>query len=372
MFISLTIENVDRLPNGGPLSYSSDGRGFAIGRENRDWNLPDPNLFISGLHCEVRYDRGTFWLYDVSRNGTFVNGSDQRLSDPYPLSHGDRIWIGRYIVAVSIDEGGAHVAGNEWGDWGAPPPQREAPGHPARQPSHAADPFFADTANGQGAAGIAVQPARQPRSQPRAPAQQVAQPPLHAPQLDANELLRLIAAGAGVSPEVFLQRDARDVAAEVGAVLRAVVDELALLLKARAAAKALAKSSQRTMIGGVDNNPLKFIPRSEEILEIMFAQRRSGYLDAKHSVDEAFRDLKTHELATYAAMQAALARLLSELSPDAIERKVPGSSFVSKKSRAWDLFVATWEAREQAHENGMLDVFLAYFSEAYAKSAGKK
>ncbi len=151
-------------------------------------------------------------------------------------------------------------------------------------------------------------------------------------------------------------------------MLRSVVDELALLLKARAAAKVLAKSAHRTMISAADNNPLKFVPGSEEILEIMFARRRAGYLDARHSIEEAFRDLKTHELATYAAMQAALSRLLDDLSPDAIEKKLPASSFASKKSRAWDAFVATWEAKEEAHENGMLDVFLAYFSEAYAKA----
>ncbi|WP_335930852.1 type VI secretion system-associated FHA domain protein, partial [Mesorhizobium sp. M8A.F.Ca.ET.182.01.1.1] len=40
-------------------------------------------------------------------------------------------------------------------------------------------------------------------------------------------------------------------------------------------------------------------------LEIMFAKRRTGYLDAKHSIEDAFRDLKTHEIATYAAMPAA-------------------------------------------------------------------
>jgi type VI secretion system protein ImpI len=369
MFISLTIENVDRLPNGGPLSYSSDGRSFAIGRENRDWNLPDPNLFISGLHCEVRYDRGTFWLYDVSRNGTFVNGSDQRVTDPHPLNHGDQLSIGRYIVSVSIEAD--RDTGN---DWGNPTPARHVADYTGHPQPQFADPYFGGASNGQSATGVAAQqPSQQRRASP---------PPVHAPaaplpsvapapRLETTELLRLIAVGAGVSPDVFLQRDPHDVAAEIGAVLRSVVDELALLLKARAAAKALAKSSQRTMIGGVDNNPLKFIPRSEEILEIMFAQRRSGYLDARHSVEEAFRDLKTHELATYAAMQAALSRLLTELSPDTIERKLPGSSFVSKKGRAWDMFVATWEAKEAAHENGMLDVFLAYFSEAYAKASKK-
>ena len=141
------------------------------------------------------------------------------------------------------------------------------------------------------------------------------------------------------------------------------------LLKARAAAKLMAKTGNRTMINAVDNNPLKFVPRPEEVLEIMFAKQRAGYLDAKHSIDEAFRDLKTHEFATYAAMQKALSRLLEDLSPDAIEKKVASSAFSSKKARSWEIFQATWEAKEKPHENGMLDVFLAYFSDAYAKAS---
>ncbi|MGI6853618.1 type VI secretion system-associated FHA domain protein TagH [Mesorhizobium sp. 1B3] len=324
MFINLKIDNIDKLPNGGPLVYSSHARGFEIGRENRDWTLPDPDKFISGRHCEVRYENGTFWLYDVSRNGTFVNGASQRISGPYKLGHGDRLRIGPYIVSVSISDRQPELE-----------PQREqVPGRPARvimRPSAAA-------------------------SGP----------------MQADEMLRRIAAGAGVSPEVFLQRDPREIADEIGAILRTMVDELSVLLRARAAAKMMVKSSDRTMIGSTDNNPLKFVPGSEDILEIMFARRRAGYLDARSSVEDAFRDLKTHEFTTYAAMQAALSRLLDELSPDAIEKRLPPSSFVSKKGRAWDMFTAIWAARESAHENGMLDVFLAYFSEAYAKAAKPK
>ncbi|MEO5323547.1 type VI secretion system-associated FHA domain protein TagH [Mesorhizobium sp. CC13] len=363
MFISLTIENVDRLPNGGPISFSSNGRSFEIGRERRDWNLPDPNLFISGLHCQVQYDGGSFWLHDVSRNGTFVNGTSERLASPYRLCDGDRIWIGRYIVAVSIeDDRQADAVGA--GEWASAPYHGGGDFGPSPAPQ-AVDPFFAPPA---------ARPAPPARATPAAEARQISPAPQSTParpQADATELLRLIAAGAGVAPEVFTQRDPQDVAAEIGSVLRAVVDELAQLLKARAAAKALAKSSHRTMIGGADNNPLKFIPRADEILEIMFARRHAGYLDARRSIEDAFRDLKSHEIATYAAMQAALSRLLSELSPEAMERKAP-PSFVSKKGRAWDAYVATWEAKEDAHENGMLDVFLAYFAEAYAKSAGHK
>ena len=68
-----------------------------------DWTLPDPTRFISSKHCEVRYRDGAYWLYDVSTNGTFLNGSDGRLKAPHRLRNGDRLTIGQYIVAVALD-----------------------------------------------------------------------------------------------------------------------------------------------------------------------------------------------------------------------------------------------------------------------------
>ncbi len=119
MTIILKIDNLDALPDGGPLSYQAQGRGFEIGREHRDWTLPDPNMFISGRHCEVRYEKGGYWLYDFSRNGTFVNGSRQRIKNPHRLLDGDRIQIGHYFVTVSIDEAQDAPAGGD--EFAAPP-----------------------------------------------------------------------------------------------------------------------------------------------------------------------------------------------------------------------------------------------------------
>lgn len=386
MLIWLKIDNALELPNGGPLEYRSHDSGFEIGRENRDWTLPDPDKFISGHHCEVRFESEAFWLHDVSRNGTFVNGSSQRITGPHRLRHGDRIRIGRYIVSVTIEDNRHRqpapsaianplqpatnrdrYAPNIAGSFARGPQDRGNPNQPF---SFENDPFLAS------AAPVDRQAAQRPPAQERPPSQpsQVSRPSSTEAKgpMSADDLLRDIAIAAGLDPEVLLLRDPNDVANEIGSVLRTVVDELALLLKARAAAKVLAKSSHRTMISTADNNPLKFVPGSQEILEIMFGRRRAGYLDARHSIEEAFRDLKMHEFATYAAMQAALSRLLDDLSPDAIETKLPASPFTSKKGRSWDAFVATWRAKEDAHENGMLDVFLAHFSEAYAKAAKQK
>jgi type VI secretion system protein ImpI len=105
MALTLTIENETSLPDGGPLSVSITGRrGLDIGRDQHlDWTLPDPTRYISSKHCEVRYKDGGYWLYDVSTNGTFLHGSEGRLKGPHRLRNGDRLIIGTYIVAVTLD-----------------------------------------------------------------------------------------------------------------------------------------------------------------------------------------------------------------------------------------------------------------------------
>lgn len=112
MTIILTIDSVDSLPDGGPIQFQARNRGFEIGRQQHlDWTLPDPSRYISGLHCEIRFEKGGYWLYDVSRNGTFLNGSAARVKSPYRLAAGDRLSIGHYVVVVELpDDAGAFAA----------------------------------------------------------------------------------------------------------------------------------------------------------------------------------------------------------------------------------------------------------------------
>ncbi len=103
MTLRLSIENLDRLPDGGPMFFEVKGRGFDLGRDAYlDWTLPDPTRHISGKHCEIRFRDGGYWLHDVSTNGTFINGAPFRLDAPYLLHDSDRLSIGAYIVAVAV------------------------------------------------------------------------------------------------------------------------------------------------------------------------------------------------------------------------------------------------------------------------------
>ena len=120
MTLRLAIENMDRLPDGGPLRVEVKGRGLDIGRDaHLDWTLPDPSRHVSAKHCEIRYRDNEYWLFDVSTNGVFVNGAQFRLDAPYRLRDKDRLTIGPYVIAVAIE--GAAAAS-------APPPMATAPG----------------------------------------------------------------------------------------------------------------------------------------------------------------------------------------------------------------------------------------------------
>ncbi len=111
MTLRLSIENMDRLPDGGPLRVEVKGRGLDIGRDaHLDWTLPDPSRCVSSKHCEIRFRDGGYWLHDVSTNGAFVNGAPFRLDAPHLLRDGDRLTIGPYVIAVAM-EGQAAASG---------------------------------------------------------------------------------------------------------------------------------------------------------------------------------------------------------------------------------------------------------------------
>jgi type VI secretion system protein ImpI len=420
--ITLRIDNQDQLEDGGPIEFTAGNRGFEIGREQHlDWTLPDPNRIVSSQHCRISFENGGYFLHDVSRNGTFVNGSPSRVRSPYKLENGDRLQIGHYLINVSIssagggdypsaryeapsDSYGVPDNGDIWSTGQATPDavdrklftddQRRSRGQRAPDPlqnfvelPRFVAPNGSESPFGRGQGDPFAAPRRNvPGSQfgdPRTSTefnQAAPYPPARMPDpglrgasaaAGGAGFIAAFSAAAGIPPETFAQRSPEEVAAELGTIMRIVSEQLSGLLKARAAAKLMTKSANRTMVGLTNNNALKFAPSAPEALSIMFERKRAGYLDAPASILEGFEDIKTHEFATYAAMQKALAKLMEDLSPDQIEDKAGGGAFGGKKARAWEIYVERWNAKTEHYENGILDLFLEYFRNAY-DNAGKR
>jgi predicted component of type VI protein secretion system len=73
MTLTLTVQNTEKSAEGFPASVTVDKGNLDIGRSiHVDLTLPDPTHFIAGIHCEVQYRDGVYWLNDVSPHTTVV------------------------------------------------------------------------------------------------------------------------------------------------------------------------------------------------------------------------------------------------------------------------------------------------------------
>ncbi|MCB4805507.1 type VI secretion system protein ImpI [Methylobacterium brachiatum] len=238
-------------------------------------------------------------------------------------------------------------------------PVRVAPASPPEIPS-ASDPWaVSDGARFAGAPGPSSPPAAEPSRSGSA-------------DLDADTFVRRFAAGLGIPPEILAWQDAGDLAEEAGAILRLNAENVKQLLAARTESKRAARAANQTTIQALDNNPLKFSPTVDDALRIMMGRPSSGYLEARRAMEVSFRDLKTHQIKTYAAMQNALRLLAEELSPEGIvasdeKDRGLGGLLGSRKARLWDIYTTRWDALASLHDEGMVDAFMVFFADCYDK-----
>jgi type VI secretion system protein ImpI len=222
--------------------------------------------------------------------------------------------------------------------------------------------------------------------QPAEPVEEMPPPaetdPSPAPQAPARasaasaDFVRDLARGAGL-PESYFAQNPQELAQQVGALLRLVTENMQQLLNARGQSKRLARMSQQTTIEALNNNPLKFAPSTEEALRIMFGAPTPSYLDARRALEEAFTDVKDHQVRTYAAMQQALAMIVADLDPQAIDDATDADRGISgmigsRKARLWDTYVARWQAKTRGQSDGLVDVFMQYFAECYDRGVTTK
>lgn len=430
--LKIKIDNFDKLPNGGPLEFVADRRGFDFGRDQHlDWTLPDKNRVVSGKHCEVRFYENAYWLLDFSTNGTFVNNSPKRVQSPYRLMDGDQLAVGDYMLSVSVSLPDAEpmqqqhtsslpiiepapqpesFGGNIWDAPHAAPPPIDArelmphqPEHerapdflqhaayiapildaePPRKPQPAAPPAIAADANpwSTGKSVIERKPAPPPADVPAplpVPPAPVAPPPpvvvaAPASPTEAQEFVRRFAKGAGLGEDALSRLGSGELAEKSGQLLNLMCLHLMSLLRARAEAKSLSRSGNRTLIQAADNNPLKFMPTAEEALKVMLGPKSQGYLDGRQAVESTFADLKLHQVALLGALQAAAGEILTDISPEAIAKSAESkrSLIPGNKSKNWDAYVEAWTRKAGTREHGMLGAFLDAFAEHYDRLSRK-
>ncbi len=293
-------------------------------------------------------------------------------------------------AAPRVDPAAAHRPASSWAP--ASPPQTPASGWssaiPAQAPPPSADDVWGKIAASnvvdwaRGGFGIAATPAFQPApstggtqpadsgwSDPGQPLPQAPASPLAlAPPPPAASLAPLIEA-LGLQPGT-LHQDEPAILAQAGALLRRIVAGLVVMLEARARAKSQ-MGAAGTSLEFDGNNPLKFARTPEEALRQLLNPPDRGFMSADRAVEDAFRDLQAHQMATLKAMQGALGATLDRFSPTAIRSRATKQGALAKilpgsrDAALWKTYVREFGGVAQGSDEAFMDMFAKEFRKAY-------
>ncbi|WP_149536275.1 type VI secretion system-associated FHA domain protein TagH [Siccirubricoccus phaeus] len=187
---------------------------------------------------------------------------------------------------------------------------------------------------------------------------------------DAARLMAAFLEGAG-QPKVDLAgQDPEAYFRLVGQLMKVMVENLRDVLMSRAEVKR-GFGIEQTMLQARNNNVLKFSVTSEDAVAAILQPGRPGYLPPLKATEDAFRDLRSHQLAVMAGVQAALVALLKRFDPAAIEARITSAGLLgnllpgSRKSRTWELFCNTYADIAREAEEDFQAVFGREFARAY-------
>ncbi|MGO1077094.1 type VI secretion system-associated FHA domain protein TagH [Inquilinus sp. CA228] len=210
-------------------------------------------------------------------------------------------------------------------------------------------------------------PPPEPEVQPAPPPRPVADPAAAGPGGDADRAVAAFLAACGLSPADVGAVDLTTMMDRAGRMLLHSVAGLHGILSARQLAKQ-EFGIERTMIERSGNNPLKFTLDAKEAMHALLCVEIPGFIRGDAAVEQAFSDIRAHEVAMLAALQEALHSVCDRLSPASVETAVGQAGWHwpgTKKARGWDEYRRIFDDVVSGLENDALRIFGADFARAY-------
>jgi type VI secretion system FHA domain protein len=186
----------------------------------------------------------------------------------------------------------------------------------------------------------------------------------HSGGFDAAALLR----AAGVDPATIPP----ETAGSLGHILRSVVQGVIEVLQARTEIKNQFRMPLTRVKMG-ENNPLKFAVNAEDALNSLLGRRNPAYLGPVEAFDDAFDDIRFHQLAMLAGMRAGFEQVLSRFDPERLQElfdkrgKRGGLLAMTAKARYWELYAEEFRERTADPDEAFRRLFGEPFSTAYEK-----
>ncbi|MFK9007664.1 type VI secretion system-associated FHA domain protein TagH [Pseudomonas pergaminensis] len=440
MSLCLTITSYHKITPGQCSEKSMNQGAMAIGRSSdNDWVLPDPERLVSSQHCVIQYKEGRYYLTDNSTNGVELvkAGIRMRRGNSELLQDGELIRIGDYEIQARIDFNVQAIdsqpfAGDSPNSFEAlmgavankpapvpviapqfqgassmdtlpdlfdflsptavPPPT--VPDHvpseqhdfrpptpvamPVAEPpvvSGAVIPEDWDLFGDAPAPVVSAPPP--PTPQPVIPPPPVVEPVLPVADSQQPDLLQAFLRGAGLDQLRLDKAQAEAQMESIGRSYRLMVEGMIDVLRARASLKGEFRM-QQTMIQPAENNPLKFAPNADEALLLLLRHGNQAFMAPDLAVRDSFNDLRAHQLAVMAGVEAAIKHLLSRFEPAQLEERMgkPGglSSLFngSRQAQYWQQFTELYSNISREAQEDFQDLFGREFSRAYEEHSARQ
>jgi type VI secretion system protein ImpI len=397
------------------------GRDGSIGRsEDCDWVLSSSG--VSRVHAMIRCLNGIYFIEDRSTNGMLLNGRPLIKGDPSALKDGDRLQIDTFEVSVTLQSGNAETVF-------APAPVA-APAPIASDPldfglldlaapavSSPAD-LLGDSlipGNSQGGAGafldplsfLDAPPATSPLI-PETPASSAGsdwnqnvgledhfRPPSttgqrqalpenwdltmgdFAPKSPATGAAPAPAPAAAPAPVAPAPAPAAaaptaTLPPELDQIFRIVIDGVMDVLRARAEIKNTFRLPV-TIIQRSENNPLKFAPTAEEAMQKIMAPSNTAFLSGTAAFQDAFDDIRCHQMAMLAGVRAGFDSLMAHFNPDRIEHEADGGkrSAFGGKGKYWEKYRDNFDGLMKDPDECFRRLFGDEFARAYEEQLSR-
>ena len=183
--------------------------------------------------------------------------------------------------------------------------------------------------------------------------------------------------GAGIDPNALPLEAQHALLQLAGQMTREVVLGLMDSLKGRSDQKSRLRLSQTT-IQPSENNPLKFSASVDEALLKLLDGHSSRYLGPVEAIRDSFADLRTHQIALSAAIQAAIDEVMNRIEPGELQEKFDrglkrGALLgAANKMKYWDLYTEFYHVLNQRNEQNLPTLFAEELARTYAEKATQK
>ncbi|WP_434573559.1 type VI secretion system-associated FHA domain protein TagH [Pseudomonas sp. Z3-6] len=261
------------------------------------------------------------------------------------------------------------------------PPEVEPVATPVAQPPLAdifADIIAPPPAPVPEASVTRVEPPVAPPVAPVAPVASVTPVAPTAPAESAQpDLLQAFLRGAGLDQLRLDKANAEAQMENIGRSYRLMVEGLIDVLRARSSLKGEFRI-QQTMIQPVENNPLKFAPNVDEALLLLLRHGNQAFMAPDAAVRDSFDDLRAHQLAVMAGVEAAIKHLLGRFEPSQLEERMAkpgGLSGIfsgSRQAQYWQQFTELYSNISREAQEDFQDLFGREFSRAYEEHSTRQ